>query len=298
MTKATCAAQYPFGLLAVPRSRARPRPRLERHPRQADRRRLHPRRPRDLDRADGALHVDGRRAGRDDDPQRQWLRAVHRRPRLPPGRGAASEPRSSRSRAGAPRARRCCCNDLAPEVLVATPSYALVIAQALRESGVDPASLPLELGLFGGEPWSEPMRAEIDRALGLRAVNFYGLSEMCGPGVATECLMVRAGLHVSEDHFLVEVDRPRQRPAGAPGRRGRARVHDADQGGAAADPLPHRRHRPPARRAVRVRAHHRPADWPARPRRRHADHPRRQPLPLAGRARAAEHRRRGCRTTA
>jgi phenylacetate-CoA ligase len=99
-------------------------------------------------------------------------------------------------------------SDLGSEVLVATPSYALVIAAALRESGVDPGTLPVELGLCGAEPWSEPMRAEIDRALGIRAVNFYGLSEMCGPGVASECLTMRAGLHVSEDHFLVEVVEP------------------------------------------------------------------------------------------
>ncbi len=107
--------------------------------------------------------------------------------------------------------------DLRSEVLVATPSYALVIAQALQESGVDPATLPLELGLFGGEPWSEPMRDEIERALSIRAVNFYGLSEMCGPGVASECLTIRAGLHVNEDHFLVEVIDPDTGRLVAPG---------------------------------------------------------------------------------
>ncbi|HXO08232.1 MAG TPA: phenylacetate--CoA ligase [Solirubrobacteraceae bacterium] len=111
-------------------------------------------------------------------------------------------------------------NDFGSEVLVATPSYALVIAQGLRESGIDPASLPLELALLGAEPWSEPMRAEIDRALHLRAVNFYGLSEMCGPGVATECLMMRAGLHVSEDHFVVEVVEPDTGRPVAPGDEG------------------------------------------------------------------------------
>ncbi|HEY1594841.1 MAG TPA: phenylacetate--CoA ligase [Thermoleophilaceae bacterium] len=96
--------------------------------------------------------------------------------------------------------------DLGAQVLVATPSYALVIAAAVRESGIDPASLKLELGLFGGEPWTEGLREQIERELpGLRAVNFYGLSEMCGPGVAAECLEVRDGLHVQEDHFLVEV---------------------------------------------------------------------------------------------
>jgi phenylacetate-CoA ligase len=100
-------------------------------------------------------------------------------------------------------------NDLGAQVLVATPSYSLVIAAAVREAGIDPASLKLELGLFGGEPWTEGLREQIERELpGLRAVNFYGLSEMCGPGVAAECLEVRDGLHVHEDHFLVEVVDP------------------------------------------------------------------------------------------
>jgi phenylacetate-CoA ligase len=98
--------------------------------------------------------------------------------------------------------------DLGADVLVSTPSYSLVIAQALEEAGIDPAELPLAFGLLGGEPWSEAMRARIERALGISAVNFYGLSEMCGPGVASECLHARAGLHVQEDHFLVEVVDP------------------------------------------------------------------------------------------
>jgi phenylacetate-CoA ligase len=97
-------------------------------------------------------------------------------------------------------------DDLGAQVLVATPSYALVIAQAVEEAGIEPGSLRLELGLFGGEAWTEGLRGQIERGLpGLRAVNFYGLSEMCGPGVATECLEARDGLHVHEDHFLVEV---------------------------------------------------------------------------------------------
>ncbi len=102
--------------------------------------------------------------------------------------------------------------DLGAQVLVSTPSYALVIAQALSDAGVDPAETPLELGLFGGEPWTEALRAQIDRALGIKAVNFYGLSEMCGPGVATECLAARDGLHVNEDHFIVEVIDPADGP--------------------------------------------------------------------------------------
>jgi phenylacetate-CoA ligase len=93
--------------------------------------------------------------------------------------------------------------DFGAQVLAATPSYALVIAQALEAEGAK--EIRLELGLFGGEPWTEGLRTEIERALGLRAVSFYGLSEMCGPGVAAECLEARTGLHVHEDHFLVEV---------------------------------------------------------------------------------------------
>jgi phenylacetate-CoA ligase len=98
--------------------------------------------------------------------------------------------------------------DFRAHVLVATPSYSLVIAQALQDAGVDPQDNTLELGLFGGEPWTEGLRTQIDTALGIRAINFYGLSEMCGPGVATECLTARDGLHVQEDHFLVEVVDP------------------------------------------------------------------------------------------
>jgi phenylacetate-CoA ligase len=98
--------------------------------------------------------------------------------------------------------------DFGANVLVATPSYSLVIAQALQDAGVTPEDNALELGLFGGEPWTEGLRAQIDRALGIKAINFYGLSEMCGPGVATECVTVRDGLHVQEDHFLVEVIDP------------------------------------------------------------------------------------------
>ena len=98
--------------------------------------------------------------------------------------------------------------DLGAQVLVSTPSYALAIAQAIREAGYELTDLRLELGLFGGEPWGQAMRAAVEQELGLTAVNFYGLSEMCGPGVAAEC-QFRSGLHVQEDHFLVEVIDPR-----------------------------------------------------------------------------------------
>ena len=94
--------------------------------------------------------------------------------------------------------------DLGAQVLCCTPSYALTIAEALEREGIEPGELSLELGLFGAEPWSEAMRAQIERRLGLRARNFYGLSEIIGPGVSAECEEA-AGAHLMEDHFLCEV---------------------------------------------------------------------------------------------
>jgi phenylacetate-CoA ligase len=98
--------------------------------------------------------------------------------------------------------------DFGGQALAATPSYALVIAQAVRDAGIEPSELRLEVGLFGGEPSTDELRHEIERQLGLAAIQLYGLSEMCGPGVAAECLSGRAGMHVQEDHFLVEVVDP------------------------------------------------------------------------------------------
>jgi phenylacetate-CoA ligase len=93
--------------------------------------------------------------------------------------------------------------DLRPDVLVCTPSYALHIAEVARQDGGDPRGLGLSSGHFGGEPWTEEMRVEIERELGIRAFNNYGLSEVIGPGVSGEC-SARTGMHVAEDHFLVE----------------------------------------------------------------------------------------------
>ncbi len=94
-------------------------------------------------------------------------------------------------------------SDLRPDVLVCTPSYALHIAEVARTGGVDPRGLGLSIGHFGGEPWTEEMRVEIERELGIRAFNNYGLSEVIGPGVSGEC-PARRGMHVAEDHFVVE----------------------------------------------------------------------------------------------
>ncbi|MBI3446112.1 MAG: phenylacetate--CoA ligase [Magnetospirillum sp.] len=97
--------------------------------------------------------------------------------------------------------------DFGARALAATPSYALNIAEVAEQSGVDLAGSPLAVGVFGAEPWSETMRAELDRRLGIRACDMYGLSEIMGPGVAIECEQ-RAGLHGWEDHFLFEIIDP------------------------------------------------------------------------------------------
>jgi phenylacetate-CoA ligase len=93
--------------------------------------------------------------------------------------------------------------DLQPDALVCTPSYALNIAEVARAKGYGPEDIALQFAHFGGEMWTEDMRHEIERALGIQAFNNYGLSEIIGPGVSGECA-ARGGMHISEDHFLVE----------------------------------------------------------------------------------------------
>ena len=98
--------------------------------------------------------------------------------------------------------------DLQGQVLCSTPSYALHIAQGLREAGISPDELALQIGMFGAEPWTDAMREQLEAELGLTALNIYGLSEIVGPGVSAECPEARSGLHVQEDHFMVEVIDP------------------------------------------------------------------------------------------
>lgn len=111
--------------------------------------------------------------------------------------------------------------DLRPEILTCTPSYAIRLGEALAEAGLTPETgLALRAGLFGAEPWTEEMRARLSEMLGLRALDIYGLSEVIGPGVAAECVVAADGLHVNEDHFLVEALDPETgepAAAGTPG---------------------------------------------------------------------------------
>jgi phenylacetate-CoA ligase len=110
--------------------------------------------------------------------------------------------------------------DFGPAVLCSTPSYALNIAEVAEATGADVRSLPLRIGVFGAEPWSEAMRRDLETRLGLQAVDIYGLSEILGPGVGCECHVTRSGLHGWEDHFLFEVIDPetlRPLPVGSVG---------------------------------------------------------------------------------
>lgn len=97
--------------------------------------------------------------------------------------------------------------DYKTTVLVCTPSYALILADRMNQMGVDAKGLSLKVGLFGGEPWSEAMRVEIEARLHLKATDNYGLSEVIGPGVAGECVC-RKGMHISEDAFIPEIIDP------------------------------------------------------------------------------------------
>jgi len=98
--------------------------------------------------------------------------------------------------------------DLRPDIIMVTPSYMLALLDEFERQGLDPRQSSLRIGIFGAEPWTEDMRAEVEARAGLHAINIYGLSEVMGPGVANECVETKDGLHVWEDHFLPEIIDP------------------------------------------------------------------------------------------
>ena len=98
--------------------------------------------------------------------------------------------------------------DFRPSIIMATPSYLLVIGDEFARQGLDPSKCGLRVGIFGAEPWTEGMRAEIEKRFGIAALDLYGLSEVIGPGVAQECIETRDGLTVWEDHFYPEIIDP------------------------------------------------------------------------------------------
>ena len=97
--------------------------------------------------------------------------------------------------------------DFKPDYICCTPSYALYLAEELYASGGSSADIHLKAGLFGAEPWTEEMRSELESKLGIKALDIYGLSEIMGPSVSCECLE-QCGMHVQEDHFLIEIINP------------------------------------------------------------------------------------------
>ena len=110
-------------------------------------------------------------------------------------------------------------HDFGSTVLACTPSYALYLAEAIQESGINRDDLKLRVGVFGAEPWTENMRREIEEKLRIKAIDIYGLSEVIGPGVASECPF-QEGLHINEDHFYPEIIDPetlKSLPAGSIG---------------------------------------------------------------------------------
>ena len=109
--------------------------------------------------------------------------------------------------------------DFGTTLLACTPSYALYLAEELEEAGIRKEELKLKAGVFGAEPWSNSMRKEIEERLGILTIDIYGLSEIIGPGVATEC-HCQCGLHVQEDHFIPEIINPETEEVLAPGEKG------------------------------------------------------------------------------
>jgi phenylacetate-CoA ligase len=98
--------------------------------------------------------------------------------------------------------------DFQPRIIMVTPSYMLTVIDEFEKQGLDPKASSLEIGIFGAEPWTEPMRREIEDRLDIQAVDIYGLSEVMGPGVAQECVQTKDGLHIWEDHFYPEIIDP------------------------------------------------------------------------------------------
>ncbi len=97
--------------------------------------------------------------------------------------------------------------DLNATILCCTPSYAAYLGESMKEMGLTPDQIPLKAGIFGAEAWSEEMRQDIERTLGIKAYDIYGLTELSGPGVAFEC-SAQSGMHINEDHFIAEIIDP------------------------------------------------------------------------------------------
>ena len=153
--------------------------------------------------------------------------------------------------------------DFGVTAICSTPTYFLHLIDRAVQLGLDLKSLPLRVGVFGAEPWTDSMRRHIESATRIKAFDIYGLSEIIGPGVAVEC-PEHDGLHIFEDHFYPEVIDPETGEALARGARGRVGADHLVQASDAAGSLSHARHHDPATGTMPVRAHP-PPHAPHRP---------------------------------
>ena len=179
-------------------------------------------------------------------------------------------------------------NDFRPDIITVTPSYMLAILDEFRRQRLDPRRSSLKFGIFGAEPWTNAMRAEIEHAFDMDATDIYGLSEVIGPGVAQECVETKDGLHIWEDHFYPEVIDPETGKVLPDGEKGELVFTSLTKEALSGDPLSHPRS--DAAAAGHGAAGHAADGKGHRPFRRH-DHPaRRQCVPDPDRGSAARDR--------
>ena len=142
--------------------------------------------------------------------------------------------------------------DFKTDVLTCTPSYALTIAERAEEMKVDLHALPLRIGIFGAEPWTEEMRQEIQERMGIKAMEVYGLTELGGPSVAWDCV-AQSGIHINEDHYLAEIIDPVTLEPLPMGEKGELVFTSLQR--RAHDPLSHQGYHPPVPGYLRMRTY-------------------------------------------
>jgi phenylacetate-CoA ligase len=206
-TKTDLRDTYPFGMFAVPRESRSRASTPRRHHRQAHRRRLHQARHRHVgDVVARSIRAAGGRAGMN-------LHVAYGYGLFTGGLGAHYGARALGCTVipisgGMTERQVQLITDFKPRIIMVTPSYMLAILDEFRRQGLDPRKSSLRIGIFGAEPWTNAMREEIEQAFDMHAVDIYGLSEVMGPGVASECVETKDGLHIWEDHFYPEIIDP------------------------------------------------------------------------------------------
>ena len=171
--------------------------------------------------------------------------------------------------------------DLGVTILCCTPSFAVYLAETMAAEGVNPKKdLKLRIGMFGAEPWSERTRERIEAALGIDAFDIYGLTELSGPGVSVEC-PEHKGLHIWEDHFIVETINSETGEVLPEGEEGELVFTPTMQNRDAPSKIPNTRHLRRRNRHVPLQTHPLKNDAGKWTQRRHAHHPRRQRLSLS-----------------